>query len=74
MDLHLPPELEARLNRLAAQTGRNADEVALDLLTTSVDHDDWFRREVEKGRLCAREGKLVDHEKVATRIDQRYPR
>ncbi len=72
MDLHVPPELEAKLNRLAAETGRNAGQVALDLLAISVDHDDWFRREVEKGRLSAREGRLLDHDEVASRIDQRY--
>ena len=72
MDLHVPPELEAKPNRLAAETGRNADQVALDLLANSVDHDEWFRREVEKGRLSAREGRLLDHEEVASRIDHRY--
>ena len=72
MDLHVPPELEARLNRLAAETGRNADQVALDLLGNSMDHDDWFRLEVEKGRVAAREGRLLDHDEVASRIDQRY--
>ena len=73
MDLHVPPELEAKLNRLAAETGRHADQVALDLLANSVEHDDWFRREVEKGRVAAREGRLLDHDDVASRIDQRYP-
>jgi predicted transcriptional regulator len=34
-------------------------------LATSVDHDDWFRREVEKGRRSAREGRLLDHDEVA---------
>ena len=72
MDLHVPPDLEAKLNRLAAETGRDADHVALDLLATSVDHDEWFRREVEKGRLSVREGHLRDHEEVAARIAQRY--
>ena len=73
MDLHVPPELEAKLNRLAAETGRHADQVALDLLANSVEHDDWFRREVEKGRVAAREGRLLDHDDVASRIDRRYP-
>jgi len=72
MKLHVPPELEAKLNRLAAESGRNPDQVALDLLANSVDHDDWFRREVEKGRLSAREGRLLDHDEVASRIHQRY--
>ncbi|HEV2387918.1 MAG TPA: hypothetical protein VGS20_11755 [Candidatus Acidoferrales bacterium] len=72
MELQVPPELEAKLNRLAAETGRNAAQVALDLLTSSVDHDEWFRNEVEKGRLSAREGRLLDHDEVALRMDRRY--
>lgn len=72
MNLQVPPELEAKLNRLAAETGRTADQVALNLLVSSVDHDEWFRREVEKGRLSAREGRLLDHDEVASRVDQRY--
>jgi len=72
MDLQLPPELEARLVRLAARSGRRVDEVALDLLAGSIDHDEWFRNEVEKGRLAAREGRLVEHAEIAARFDQRY--
>ena len=50
MDLHVPPELEAKLNRLAAGTGRDAEQVALDLLANSLEHDDgsgvkWRRAE-----------------------------
>ena len=48
MNLQVPPELEAKLTRLAAETGRTADQVALDLLASSIDHDEWFRSEVEK--------------------------
>jgi hypothetical protein len=32
MNLHVPPELEAKLTRLAAETGRTVDQVALELL------------------------------------------
>jgi predicted transcriptional regulator len=72
VNLLIPPELEAKLARLAAETGRTVDQVALDLLATSVDEDDWFRAEVEKGRLAAREGRLITHNDVAARIDRRY--
>ncbi len=72
MNLRVPPELEAKLTRLAAETGRTADQVALDLLASSVDHDEWFRAEVEKGRTAAREGKLLEHDDVAARMDRRY--
>jgi predicted transcriptional regulator len=72
MKLQVPQDLETKLARLAAETGRTIDQVAIDLLTASVDYDDWFRREVEKGRTAAREGRLLDHDEVAARIDQRY--
>jgi predicted transcriptional regulator len=72
MNLQVPPELEAKLARLATETGRTVDQVALDLLATSIDHDEWFRGEVEKGRTAAREGRLLDHDEVATRMDRRY--
>ena len=72
MILKVPPELEAKLARLAAQTGRTVEQVALDLLASSVDHEEWFRRQVEKGRTSAREGRLLDHDEVVDRIDQRY--
>jgi predicted transcriptional regulator len=71
MDLHVPPELEAKLSRLAAESGRNVDQVALDPLTSSVDHDEWFRREVERGRTSARESRFLEHPAVATRINER---
>jgi predicted transcriptional regulator len=72
MNLDVPPELEEKLTRLAAETGRTADQVALDLLASSMDHDEWFRAEVEKGRAAAREGRLNEHDDVAARIDRRY--
>ena len=72
MELHVPPELEAKLNRLAEGTGRSAQQLALDLLATSVEHDEWFRREVEKGRISARAGRLLDRHELIARIEKRY--
>ncbi|MBI4485730.1 MAG: hypothetical protein HY655_06940 [Acidobacteria bacterium] len=72
MELHVPPDLEAKLNRLAQSTGRTAEQLALDLLATSVEHDEWFRREVEKGRASARAGRLLDRDEVVARIEKRY--
>jgi predicted transcriptional regulator len=72
MELNVPPELEAKLTRMAAQSGRTVDQVAVDLLTSSVDHDEWFRAEVERGRASAREGRLIEHDDVAARMGQRY--
>jgi predicted transcriptional regulator len=72
MNLQVPPELEAKLIRLATETGRSVDQVALDLLASSIDHDEWFRSEVEKGRASAREGRLIEHDDVAALMERRY--
>jgi len=72
MYLQLPPELDARLARLAVETGRTASQVALDLLASSVDHEEWFRRGVNKGLVSAREGRLLEHEDVVARLERRY--
>ena len=72
MELRLPAELEAKLNRLAETTGQTAEQLALDLLTTSVAHDEWFRREVEKGRASAGAGRLLDRDEVIARIEKRH--
>jgi predicted transcriptional regulator len=69
MDLQVPSELGAKLVRLAEQTGRTADQVALDLLKDFVEHDEWFRSEMEKGRLSVREETLIDHQEVVARIN-----
>jgi predicted transcriptional regulator len=55
-----------------ANPGRSVDQVALDLLASSIDHDEWFRTEVEQGRASAREGRLIEHDDVAARVDRRY--
>ena len=72
MELHVPPELEARLNRPAEAAGRTPEQLALDLLATSVEHDEWFRSEVEKGRASARAGRLLDRNELVARIEKRY--
>jgi predicted transcriptional regulator len=72
MELHVPPDLEAKLNRLAETAGRTPEQIALDLLATSVEHDEWFRREVERGRASARPGHLLDRDELVARIEKRY--
>ena len=69
MDLYIPPDLEAKLNQIATETGRNATQVALELLGGSVEPDEWFRQQVEAGRNSAREGRLLDHSVVASRVE-----
>ena len=72
MNLQVPPELEAKLTRLAAEIGRTVNQVALGPPCHSVDHDDGSVGRGGKGSLSAREGRLLDRDEVVTRMDRRY--
>jgi predicted transcriptional regulator len=73
MEVQLTPDLEAKLNRLATETGRDTRALVQEALERFVDCDEWFLREVGKGLAAAEQGDLVDHEEVGKLIDSRYP-
>ena len=73
MNLNLPPDLEAKLNRLATSTGRVPEQVAIELLTESVEYDEWYRGEVEKARSTAQGGQLREHAEVVSLVRERFP-
>jgi predicted transcriptional regulator len=49
MEVHLNPDLQAKLARLAAERGSNAEILAREAIERFVDYDEWFIAEVEKG-------------------------
>jgi len=73
MEVHLTPDLEAKLARLATESGRDKQALAREAIERLVDYDEWFVREVDKGLAAADRGELIDHEDVGKLIDRRYP-
>lgn len=70
MEISLAPELEARLARVASEAGKAADQVVQELVADYLDHDEWFRQEVQKGLASLDSGKFVSHEEVGRRIER----
>lgn len=70
MEVHLSPEVQAKLNRLAAAQGRDTEALAQEAIARFVDHDEWFIREVEKGLASADRGELLTHEEVGERLER----
>ena len=68
MEIPLAPELEAKLNQIASQTGKGAGQIVEELVSNYFDHDQWFRHEVEKGILSLNQGESVTHEEVRLRM------
>jgi len=70
MEVHLNPDVQAKLSRIAAECGRDAEMLAQEAIARFVDHDEWFIREVEKGLAQADRGELLTHEEVGARIEK----
>jgi predicted transcriptional regulator len=48
MEVSLAPEVEASLAKIASEAGKAASHVVEELVASYVDHDEWFKREVQK--------------------------
>jgi predicted transcriptional regulator len=70
--VHLPPELQAKVDRAAAENNSGAEEYVKQLVEHYLDHDAWFRQQVKKGLDQLDRGEFLSHEEVGARIDQMF--
>jgi len=70
MEISLTPEVEARLAQIASEEGKGAGQVVQELVANYLDHDEWFRREVQKGLASLDAGKFVSHEEVDRQMER----
>ncbi len=70
MEISLAPELETRLSRIASEAGKAPSQVVQELVADYLDHDEWSKREVEKGLASLDSGKFVSHEEVGRQIER----
>ena len=72
MEIHFKPELEDKLNHIASQSGCSADKIVEELVETYVEHDVWFRKQVEEGLAQLDRGEFVEHDEVMARINRMF--
>jgi len=70
MELRLTPELQAKVERAAAENKSDAAEYVQQLVENYVDHDQWFRQQVQKGLDQLDRGEYLEHEEVWARIEK----
>jgi predicted transcriptional regulator len=70
MEVRLSPELQAKLDRMAAEQGRDAESLVHEALERLVGYDEWFLREVEKGLAQIERGEVLTHEEVGSRLEK----
>jgi predicted transcriptional regulator len=73
MELHLTPEQERELSELASRKGRQANELAQEVIGFYLEHEARFFEAVQRGLASAERGDLIEHEEVLTRIERLFP-
>lgn len=69
MEIDLSPELQARLDLISSQQGRDSKELVREAVERLVSYDDWFLRQVEIGLQQADRGELLEHDDVVNRME-----
>jgi predicted transcriptional regulator len=70
MEVHFPPELEAKLAHSAAQQGRKADDLVQDVLTRYLEEEARFVEAVKRGEDALQQGEYLTHEQVGQRLQR----
>jgi predicted transcriptional regulator len=72
MEIRFSPELETKLNQVASETGRNADQLVQQIVESWLDHDQWFREQVAKGLAQLDRGEFIEHDEVVARVERLF--
>ena len=68
MEVHFPPETEAKLAYSAAQQGRAPDEIAQEIVTRYFEKEARFVETVKLGEDALQRGDYLTHEQVGQRL------
>ena len=72
MEVRFSPEFETKLERLATESGRGPEQLVREIVQTYLDHDLWFKAEVQKGLAQLDNGEFIGHDEVVARIEQLF--
>jgi predicted transcriptional regulator len=73
MEVHLTPEQEAELSELATRKGRNANQLAQEVIRYYLECETRFIEAVKRGLDSLDRGDHVTHDEVGARIDRLFP-
>lgn len=68
MEVHFPPDLQARIAERATRQGRNLDETVQDVVARYFEEEDRFIEAVKRGEAALARGESLTHEQVGDRL------
>jgi predicted transcriptional regulator len=72
MEVHVTLELQAKLAQLAAQQGRDTDDLVQDVLTRYLEEEARFVEAVKLGEEALERGEYLTHEQVGQRLQRLF--
>ncbi|MGA3201877.1 MAG: hypothetical protein ABSF12_05205 [Bryobacteraceae bacterium] len=72
MEVHFSPELQAKLDRVAAENRREADDYVQQLVENYLDYDAWFRQKVNASLDHLERGEFLTHDEVGARLEKMF--
>lgn len=70
MEVHLTPEQEARLSKIATRTSKPVEEVVQQTISRMLEDEDRFIEAVQKGFASLDCGEYISHKEVSERIER----
>jgi predicted transcriptional regulator len=70
MEVHVTSEMQAKLAQLAAQQGRDTDELVQDALTRYLEEEARFVGAVKLGEEALERGQYLTHGEVGERLER----
>lgn len=70
MQVNFPPELQAKLDRIAAKEGREPESLVNEAVARLVSYDEWFVYQVDKGLAQVERGEIFEHEEVVAKVEK----
>jgi predicted transcriptional regulator len=70
MEVHFPPEVEAKLTHSAAQQGRKPDQLVQDVVSRYFEEETRFVEAVKRGEEALQQGEYLTHEQVGERLQR----
>lgn len=70
MEVHFPPELEAKLAHCATEQGRKPDELVQDVVSRYFEEETRFVEAATRGEDALERGEYLTHEQVGQRLQR----
>lgn len=72
MQINIPSDLQAKLDRIAQKQGCAPESIVNEAIGRLVEYDEWFIRQVERGLAQLERGELLEHEEVVSRMENLF--